>query len=194
MSKLNGKAKAKKRKREQSKRSIEKARYMKQYLTKIVKYDNPILSQECEKISLEEIKGISDELITVLSATKNGVGISAPQIGHTKRIFVMRPDKKENHFIICANPEIVKDNFVEFTDIEGCLSYPNVKAKVKRPWKIEVRYTDQFGNKKERELLGLRARIFLHENDHLNGICLVGQKWEEEQKERFSKKDQEESS
>jgi peptide deformylase len=82
----------------------------------------------------------------------------------------------QNVAFACFNPEILETEGEE-TVHEGCLSFPGLYLKVKRPFKIKVRYTEMNGNEKEVTFEGLTARIFQHELDHLNGVkftSLVG--------------------
>lgn len=99
----------------------------------------------------------------------NGIGLAAPQVGISKRLFVMSVD---GHDRACFNPEIVKsgDEFAEFE--EGCLSFPGESCIIKRPLAIRVRYQNHFGDWIEADLAGLEARCYQHELDHLEGITM----------------------
>jgi peptide deformylase len=102
-----------------------------------------------------------------------GIGLAANQVGLPYRVFVMGA---QNVAFACFNPEILETEGEE-TVHEGCLSFPGLYLKVKRPFKIKVRYTEMNGNEKEVTFEGLTARIFQHELDHLNGVkftSLVG--------------------
>ena len=97
---------------------------------------------------------------------KSGLGLSANQVGLPYRFFVMRAEE----VIGCFNPKIV--DFGEQTVYmdEGCLSFPGLFIKVKRPANIKVRYTEPNGNTVTRKFSGMSARIFQHELDHLDGV------------------------
>jgi len=99
----------------------------------------------------------------------NGIGLAAPQIGISKRVFVMDIHGRER---ACFNPEITfrSDVLSEFP--EGCLSFPGEECTIKRPDTISVRYQDYQGNWIEDDMVGLEARCFQHELDHLNGIVM----------------------
>jgi peptide deformylase len=104
-----------------------------------------------------------------LMRLENGIGLAAPQIGISKRLFVMSVD---GHDRACFNPEIVSSSAV-FTDFqEGCLSFPGESCIIKRPEQIRVKYQNHFGDWIEVDLAGLEARCFQHELDHLNGITM----------------------
>lgn len=96
----------------------------------------------------------------------NGIGLSANQIGLPYRVFAI----KSSPIIVCFNPYIVDESDEKISLEEGCLSYPGLFIKVKRPKTIKVRYTEPNGNVVTRTFDGLTARIFQHEFDHLQGI------------------------
>lgn len=100
---------------------------------------------------------------------QNGIGLAAPQVGLSKRLFVMSINGQDR---ACFNPEIVSssDQLAEFE--EGCLSFPGESCIIKRPDEIQARYQNQFGDWTEIKLVGLEARCFQHELDHLDGIIM----------------------
>ena len=100
----------------------------------------------------------------------NGIGISANQIGIWERAFAMVRDLENNEVMVCFNPRIVKSYSEEVEMEEGCLSYPDLFLKIKRPDKIVVKYEDE--NKKTHKMKsqGLASRVFQHEYDHMEGI------------------------
>ena len=99
-----------------------------------------------------------------------GVGLSANQIGMDVRAFAMIRDIEHNEIIVCFNPRIVKSYTEEVEMEEGCLSYPEVFLKIKRPDKIIVKYEDADKKKHKMKLEGLASRVFQHEYDHMEGI------------------------
>ena len=100
----------------------------------------------------------------------NGVGISANQIGIWERAFAMVRDIENNEVIVCFNPRIVKSYSEEVEMEEGCLSYPELFLKIKRPDKIVVKYEDEDKKTHKLKLQGLASRGFQHEYDHMEGI------------------------
>lgn len=104
-----------------------------------------------------------------LMRLQNGIGLAAPQIGLSKRLFVMSVDGRDR---ACFNPELVSssDVFAEFE--EGCLSFPGDSCILRRPDAIRARYQNHFGDWVEADLSGLEARCFQHELDHLEGITM----------------------
>ena len=100
----------------------------------------------------------------------NGIGISANQIGIWERAFAMVRDLENNEIIVCFNPRIIKSYSEEVEMEEGCLSYPELFLKIKRPDKIVVKYEDEDKKTHKLKLQGLASRVFQHEYDHMEGI------------------------
>ena len=98
-----------------------------------------------------------------------GIGLSANQIGIGERVFVMMLNIETEETITCFNPEIVTKSDTEILMEEGCLTYPGLWLKVKRPDGIEVQYEDKSGEIQHQAMFGLECRIFLHEYDHMEG-------------------------
>tara|TARA_B100000513_G_scaffold79890_1_gene32596 strand:- start:7 stop:468 length:462 start_codon:yes stop_codon:yes gene_type:complete len=100
----------------------------------------------------------------------NGIGISANQIGIWERAFAMVRDLENNEVMVCFNPRIVKSYSEEVEMEEGCLSYPELFLKIKRPDRIVVKYEDEDKKIHKMKLQGLASRVFQHEYDHMEGI------------------------
>jgi peptide deformylase len=110
------------------------------------------------------------ELYTALAETmrdNEGMGLSANQIGIRTRAFVMRAEE----IIGVFNPRVVDVSSETVMLEEGCLSYPNLFVKIKRPKSIKVRFTTPDGETSTKTFTGMTARVFLHELDHLDGIA-----------------------
>jgi len=99
----------------------------------------------------------------------DGVGLAAPQVGILKRIVVIDVG---NGPIELINPIIIKEDGEE-TEIEGCLSVPDVVGEVKRPYKVTVEAKNLKGQDIVVEGEGLLARALCHEIDHLNGVLFT---------------------
>jgi peptide deformylase len=99
--------------------------------------------------------------------SQNAIGLAAPQIGISKRIFVMSAN---NCPTFCFNPEIIKFNDTLLTSIEGCLSFPGEELTITRPISIDARYQNYKGEYIYTSLYGTPSICFQHELDHLNGI------------------------
>lgn len=111
---------------------------------------------------------LADEMLAFMRAN-DGIGLAAPQIGRSLRLFVMEVHGRAR---ACFNPEIVEAS----TDVsefeEGCLSFPGESCTIARPDTIIVRYQNNQGDWMETNLVGLEARCFQHELDHLDGIVM----------------------
>lgn len=109
-----------------------------------------------------------------------GVGLAAPQLGYSFRLFIFRLNENDS-IEVAINPEIIsvskETNYTQLGEQgvveEGCLSVPNVYAKIERPWEIKVKYTNEQWKQVEQVFTGIEAVIFLHELDHLNGILFT---------------------
>lgn len=97
----------------------------------------------------------------------NALGLAANQVGVPYRIFAMR-GHPEN--FVCYNPKIVQESQQTVTLEEGCLSYPDLIVKIKRPEFVRVRFTAPNGDTMTKQFIGMSARVFQHEYDHLEGI------------------------
>ena len=99
-----------------------------------------------------------------------GIGISAIKIGIWERAFAMIRDLEHHEVMVCFNPRIVKSYSEEVEMEDGCLSYPELFLKIKRPDKIVVKYEDEDKKTHKLKLQGLASRVFQHEYDHMEGI------------------------
>ena len=151
-------------------------------LAPIIKLGNPILRQKAvvvENVQDEKIQNLIDELITSV-VQANGVGIAAPQIATSYRLFIVasRPNIRYPHApemqpTAMINPRIVAHSSEMIKDWEGCLSVPGIRGLVPRYQTIEVEYTDRNGSSQKQELTDFIARIFQHEYDHLEGLVFL---------------------
>ena len=98
-----------------------------------------------------------------------GVGLSANQIGIMERVFIMYEDINTRKILACFNPRIIEMSKEQVSIDEGCLSYPGIWLKIKRPYAIKVEFENEKGEKQEREFIDLPSRVFQHEYDHMEG-------------------------
>jgi len=98
----------------------------------------------------------------------HGIGLSANQIGMPVKVFTMRIDETDNA-IVCFNPEIQQESEEMVIMTEGCLSFPSLYLKKRRPEKLNVKYQNVDGNFINAHFEGLAARVFHHEMDHMMG-------------------------
>ena len=144
-------------------------------------YDDPILrtkAKPIESITPEIIQLAQDMIETMIFA--NGVGLAAPQIGQLLRIFVIRDEKHiqgDEYQLgpaeVMINP--ILSNFSKEKDsmLEGCLSLPGLHVDVSRPVCINIRYQNLKGEWIEEKAKNFRARVMMHENDHLDGLMTI---------------------
>lgn len=144
----------------------------------VIELGNPILrhqAEQVENIKDESIQRLIDELmVTVLQA--DGVGIAAPQVARSHRLFIMasRPNPRYPKAprmkpTAIINPKITAHSQETVKGWEGCLSVPGIRGFVPRYQGIEVEYSDRNGELQKLELTDFVARIFQHEYDHLEG-------------------------
>jgi peptide deformylase len=146
-------------------------------LLKIVHYPEPVLLTVGTPVAENEFDKnlrafVEDMFETMYNA--QGVGLAAPQVGVSKRFFVMDvpTEKGESNKTAIINPEIIVQEGEQIGD-EGCLSFPGIYAKVRREVRAVVRYQDVFGEWQELDGTDLTARCILHETDHCDGIVFL---------------------
>lgn len=163
----------------------------------IVQVGHPALHAIAEHVTVEEISSpriqkIINDMKRALNSQDDGIGLAAPQIGVSLRIFVvsgkvlLRPDdrllategkptkKPIPEDLVFINPAIVKESKEKkWLDGEGCLSVRWLYGKVKRAAKVTLRAYNEKGHIVERGASGLMAHIFQHEIDHLDGILFI---------------------
>ena len=175
-------------------------------ILKIAKLGHPVLLKKTNEISnLDSIdlkKIIYDMSETMIDA--NGIGLAAPQVHLSHRLFIYRnPDIEEEEKIkvfVLINPKIENISNETEDDWEGCLSIPGMSGLVRRSKKIKYSAIDLKGEKVSGEVNGLHARVIQHEFDHLNGILYTSRLADKrafgysEEIEKFWKKNDEDKS
>lgn len=142
-----------------------------------MKYDirvwpDPVLREPTQAVEVfdDELRELLDDM-TVIMHEADGVGLAAPQIGLSKKIAVVY-DGEHDRIYHLINPEVVATKGKQDGE-EGCLSFPGLYGKVRRPMNVTVRYRNAQGDVCELEASGFLARAFCHEIDHLNGRLFV---------------------
>jgi len=142
-------------------------------MLQLVEKTDPILSRVMPAFDFEnpimDPKELKEKLLETMFA-HNGVGLSACQVGIETAAFVMGSKHHPESARICINPVILDASTDMMLDWEGCLSYPNIIMKVKRPSWLVVEFLDETGERQQGRIEGYDARCYLHECDHLNGI------------------------
>mgnify|MGYP003968035439 FL=1 len=138
---------------------------------KLLKYPNEFLNKQVKAVDLDNPGFDPAELkkeMTELMLASNGIGLSANQVGLDAQVFVMG-DSVENS-TICINPTVLQYTEETVDDIEGCLSFPNIYVKIKRPKEILAEWYNEDLEKQTVKIEGYSAKCYLHELDHLLGI------------------------
>jgi peptide deformylase len=144
-------------------------------ILKIVKYPEPVLSEPGEPVT--EFDGklrqfVADMFETMYAA--QGIGLAAPQVAVSKRVTVidlsMGKDPKQK--LVLINPEIIFREGKQYEE-EGCLSFPEIREKIQRAFKVTIRAQDEHGKWFEMDGEELLSRAFQHEIDHLDGVLFL---------------------
>lgn len=139
----------------------------------------------CTPVAIDQIQAqatqdIIQDLRDTLAGESDGVGLSAPQIAVTKRIFIVSPlaftasnKAKPDQPLICINPRITKSSKKTEWMEEGCLSIRWVYGEVSRYRQVTLEYYDETGAKHSRGFSGFLSHVVQHELDHLNGVLFI---------------------
>jgi peptide deformylase len=147
----------------------------------VVAFGDPILRKKGESLSkqFEEITSLIENMWETMYGAE-GVGLAAPQIGKSLRLFLVDASpfsedepELEGFKRVFINPEIIEESGEEWQFKEGCLSIPGIRENVKRHETIRIKYFDQNFLEHIEDFSGLAARIIQHEYDHINGILFI---------------------
>ncbi len=146
----------------------------------IYAYGNPVLKRIAEEID-RDFPGLDLLIKDMFDTMENahGVGLAAPQIGLSIRIFLIdttpmyeeEPEKAIRTAFI--NPIKIEEDGTPWKYEEGCLSIPDITGEVLRPERVVLNYFDENFNEVTEEFDGLNARVIQHEYDHLEGILFT---------------------
>jgi len=151
-------------------------------LLDIVCYPDPLLRKRAREVTADELaegrvgeldlKTFLPKMVETMKVA-DGLGLAAPQVGHSIRLFVAQPDPEgEAPPVICFNPVLNEPSGSAEME-EGCLSLPGIRTNIKRPDRLVLTGVDEEGKPIERACEGLEARIYQHENDHLDGVLIL---------------------
>lgn len=138
-------------------------------------YGQPVLRRPTEDVEPGEldVKQLVSDMYETLTAAE-GCGLAAPQVGLSKRLFVVDGTELAEDYPECVdfkqafiNPEIVEESDETSVYSEGCLSLPGISENVTRPKTVTIRYLDEDFKEHEETFTDFKARIVLHEYDHL---------------------------
>lgn len=142
-------------------------------------YGDPVLRKKAKDIEkgTNILELVSDMYETMHAA--HGIGLAAPQIGQSIRLFVVDGTTLEDEPKLAdfkkafVNPVILEEEGEPWAFEEGCLSIPNIREEVERPEKLRIKYFDENWNAFEEEFDGMKARIIQHEYDHIEGKLFI---------------------
>lgn len=148
----------------------------------ITVYGEPLLRKVAEPIAknMDGLQQLIDDMFETMYHS-DGVGLAAPQIGKSLRIFVIDASSAadddepelEGFKKAFINPEILERRGDEWVMNEGCLSLPEIREDVSRPEFVKIRYVDENFVEHVEEYGGFAARVIQHEYDHLEGILFI---------------------
>ncbi len=149
----------------------------------VVTTPNPVLNTPARSVTFfdKRLEVLIRNMKSALRAATNpkGVGLAAPQIGESWRVFITRPTEKGD-IRVFINPEIIakSEDLTEGVPerdnkLEGCLSIPKIWGRVKRATKLTIKYQDESGVVHTDSFSGFLATIIQHETDHTNGVLFV---------------------
>lgn len=124
-----------------------------------------------------DVKLLSEDMFETMYAA-HGVGLAAPQIGKSLRIFVvdgnpMEEEELEGFKKVFINPEILDESGDPWVFEEGCLSIPNIREEISRKSTLRMRYYDENWEHHDEIFDGMKARILQHEYDHIEGVLFT---------------------
>ena len=132
-------------------------------------HPDPVLRSVCCPVERFDswLSDVLDEML-MLMRIRDGIGLAAPQVGITERLFVA---EIQGYSACLVNPVITARSGSDRMT-EGCLSLPGVHMDIQRQWRIEVQGLDAYGRRQRHCFEGLWARVMQHEIDHLDGVLI----------------------
>lgn len=142
-------------------------------MLKLIKFPDKILREKMPDFDFKnpvlDPKELEKQMLACMYSY-DGIGLSANQVGIRARVFVMGHSDNPDAGMAFFNPVIIEStNTIEDME-EGCLSFPNIYVKIKRPRAIKAQWQNSSGEIEEGEFDGYNCKCFLHEFDHLEGI------------------------
>lgn len=152
-------------------------------ILKVARMGHPVLRERARKVDASDIKSplfqkLIDDMIETMREYE-GIGLAAPQVHEGVRLAIIgiddggRGEDRSLRILPVINPELTPIGKDTAEDWEGCLSIPNLRGKVIRPNRVNLKALDRRGNKIDMDLEGYPARVAQHEIDHLDGVLFV---------------------
>ena len=138
----------------------------------ILSFPNPRLRNKGVDVEeYEAMRGVVRNMADTMYAHE-GIGLAAPQVGIRKNLIIFDPSDDMSNLTAMVNPKIKAKDGEGFTN-EACLSFPEMRAKIKRAKNIKVRYKDLDGDTITKDFSGLESICIQHEIDHLKGKLII---------------------
>lgn len=147
----------------------------------ITVYGDPLLRKKAKPVDIndEKLKEIIENMWETMYYS-DGVGLAAPQVGKSIRIFMVdassgadeEPELKDFKKVF-INPEVIETTGDKWVMNEGCLSLPEIREDVLRPDVVRIKYLDENFEEHDEVYSGFAGRIIQHEYDHLEGILFI---------------------
>lgn len=147
-------------------------------ILKVARLGHPVLRQAARELTPAELRSpdflhLIDDMIETMGEY-GGVGLAAPQVHFSVRLFVMRPNPEEESTLrVAVNPKITPIGQETEEEWEGCLSIPDMHGRVPRLLRLRLEALDVRGKRYEEEFEGFPARVCQHEYDHLDGVVFL---------------------
>ncbi len=140
----------------------------------VVYYPHDILRQNASEVDPADanVQAVARRMIELMFE-HHGVGLAAPQVGLPWRLFVTQDLDNEGEGIVWMNPVLETIDDSAEVEEEGCLSLPEIRADIRRPTGIRISGFDGDGNAHSLESDDFIARVWQHENDHLDGVLII---------------------
>lgn len=144
-------------------------------------YGSPILQEPTKEVqeNTPELQQLIEDMIETMHGA-SGIGLAAPQVGRTERLFVvdLSPLAKEEPNLpeepmVFINPQVEEEGDIDEEFEEGCLSIPDLREYVTRPDSLTISYLDRDFNEHRLSASGMLARVIQHEYDHLDGVLFI---------------------
>ena len=141
---------------------------------RIVHYPSAVLRTPAKPIDqvTEEVRAVAHRMLTLMHEAR-GVGLAAPQVGLSWRLFVVNATGEPGDDRIFINPVLADPSPETHVREEGCLSIPGVHADITRPIAITIHALDERGERFSLTSNDLDARVWQHEMDHLDGVLIL---------------------
>lgn len=139
----------------------------------ILNFPHPVLRQKARPVERfdDDLRRLAERMFDLMHEAE-GIGLAAPQVGVSRRLFVVDAHQGEPPMVY-INPEL--SEYAEEFEVneEGCLSLPGIRGEIRRPAAVTIHAQDLEGNRFTRRAADLTARVWQHEFDHLNGVMII---------------------